>query len=187
MQKKKTAPFLSLLLCCTLLLTALAGCAASSPVAQSQATESFEPPESANQASDRDSILPSGAEPPDIETGLIPEQVLEGETGTIHYSYYLPENYDPQKNYPLMMVMPGYDMMWFGEESSGSNLSWDGFLCWTKLPEEMIVASRLPVALPSSASADFPYFSVRLTTSMCRKMQYFGSCVWSSKVFCFAS
>ena len=133
MQKKKTAPFLSLLLCCTLLLTALAGCAASSPVAQSQATESFEPPESANQASDRDSILPSGAEPPDIETGLIPEQVLEGETGTIHYSYYLPENYDPQKNYPLMMVMPGYDMMWFGEESSGSNLSWDGFLCWTKL------------------------------------------------------
>ena len=141
MQKKKTAPFLSLLLCCTLLLTALAGCAASSPVAQSQATESFEPPESANQASDRDSILPSGAEPPDIETGLIPEQVLEGETGTIHYSYYLPENYDPQKNYPLMMVMPGYDMMWFGEESSGSNLSWDGFLCWTKLPEEMIVVS----------------------------------------------
>ena len=40
-----------------------------------------------------------------------------------------------------MMVMPGYDMMWFGEESSGSNLNWDGFLCWTRLPEEMIVDS----------------------------------------------
>ena len=40
-----------------------------------------------------------------------------------------------------MMVMPGYDMMWFGEESSGSNLNWDGFLCWTRLPEEMIVVS----------------------------------------------
>ena len=40
-----------------------------------------------------------------------------------------------------MIVMPGYDMMWFGEESSGSNLSWDGFLCWTQLPEDMIVVS----------------------------------------------
>ena len=40
-----------------------------------------------------------------------------------------------------MMVMPGYDMMWFGEASSGSNLNWDGFLCWTRLPTEMIVVS----------------------------------------------
>ena len=76
-----------------------------------------------------------------METGIISEQILEGETGTIHYSYYLPEHYDPQKKYPLMMAMPGYDRMWFGEESSGSNLSWDGFLCWTELPEEMIVVS----------------------------------------------
>ena len=76
-----------------------------------------------------------------METGMIPEQILEGETGTIHYSYYLPENYDPQVEYPLMIVMPGYDMMWFGEESSGSNLNWDGFLCWTRRPEEMIVVS----------------------------------------------
>ena len=60
---------------------------------------------------------------------------------SFHYSYYLPENYDPQKEYPLMMVMPGYDRMWFGEDSSGSNLSWDGFLCWTERPEEMIVVS----------------------------------------------
>ena len=40
-----------------------------------------------------------------------------------------------------MMAMPGYDRMWFGEDSSGSNLSWDGFLCWTERPEEMIVVS----------------------------------------------
>ena len=57
-----------------------------------------------------------------MKTGIIAEQILEGETGTIHYSYYLPEDYDTQKKYPLMMVMPGYDMMWFGGESSGSNL-----------------------------------------------------------------
>lgn len=76
-----------------------------------------------------------------IQTGVIPEQVLEGETGTIHYSYYLPEDYNPDKSYPLMMAMPGYDRMWFGEDSSGSNLDWPGFLCWTQLPEEMIVVS----------------------------------------------
>ena len=76
-----------------------------------------------------------------MKTGIIAEQILEGETGTIHYSYYLPEDYDTQKKYPLMMVMPGYDMMWFGEESSGSNLDWDGFLCWTQLQEKMIVVS----------------------------------------------
>ena len=40
-----------------------------------------------------------------------------------------------------MLVMPGYDMMWFGESSSGSNLCWSGFLSWTELDEDMIVVS----------------------------------------------
>lgn len=48
----------------------------------------------------------SGRESP-LQTGIIPEQVLEGETGEIHYSYYLPEGYDPSGNYPLVMAMPG--------------------------------------------------------------------------------
>lgn len=76
-----------------------------------------------------------------LQTGIIPEQVLEGETGEIHYSYYLPEGYGPSGNYPLVMAMPGYDMMWFGEDSSGSNLDWPGFLHWTQRPEDMIVVS----------------------------------------------
>ena len=76
-----------------------------------------------------------------IQTGVTPEQVLEGETGEIHYIYYLPENYDPSQEYPLVMAMPGYDRMWFGEDSSGSNLDWPGFLCWTQLEEDMIVVS----------------------------------------------
>lgn len=75
------------------------------------------------------------------QTGIIAEQILNGEDGEIHYSYYQPENYDGEKNYPLMMTMPGYDRMWFGEESSGSNLSWNGFLAWTELDEDMIVVS----------------------------------------------
>ena len=40
-----------------------------------------------------------------------------------------------------MVVMPGYDMMWFGEESSGSNLNRSGFTAWTKLDTEIIVVS----------------------------------------------
>ena len=55
--------------------------------------------------------------------------------------YFLPESYDGRRTYPLVMVMPGYDMMWFGEDSSGSNLDWNGFLSWTQLDTEMIVVS----------------------------------------------
>ena len=76
-----------------------------------------------------------------METGVIAEQILKGDTGRIHYSYYLPEGYSESREYPLMIAMPGYDMMWFGEDSSGANLSWRGFLCWTELSEDMIVVS----------------------------------------------
>ena len=34
-----------------------------------------------------------------------------------------------------------YDMMWFGQGSSGSNLNWRGFRCWTELDEDIIVVS----------------------------------------------
>ena len=78
---------------------------------------------------------------PEIKTGLIGEQILEGETGEIHYSYILPEGYDGSRSYPMMVVMPGYDMMWFGEDSSGSNLSWNGFRGWGEQEEKMIVVS----------------------------------------------
>ncbi len=81
-----------------------------------------------------------GTEQP-YQTGLNAQLVLQGQTGDIHYSYYLPQGYDTSRSYPMMVVMPGYDMMWFGEDSSGSNLNWNGFLCWTQLEEEMIVVS----------------------------------------------
>lgn len=76
-----------------------------------------------------------------VQTGIIAEQILNGEEGEIHYSYYLPDDYGSGKNYPLVMTMPGYDRMWFGEQSSGSNLDWNGFLTWTRLDEDMIVVS----------------------------------------------
>lgn len=88
-----------------------------------------------------ESGLQSETENPPEKTGIIAEQILNGKDGEIHYSYYLPENYDESKTYPLMMTMPGYDMMWFGEDSSGSNLKWSGFRVWTELAEDMIVVS----------------------------------------------
>lgn len=75
------------------------------------------------------------------KTGIVAEQILNGNNGEIHYSYYLPEDYDESKTYPLVITMPGYDMMWFGEDSSGSNLQWNGFRVWTELSEDMIVVS----------------------------------------------
>lgn len=77
----------------------------------------------------------------DTATGWIAEQILDGADGEIHYSYYLPEDYSEKQEYPLVVVMPGYDRMWFGEESSGSNLDWVGTLCWTELDEDLIVVS----------------------------------------------
>ncbi len=76
-----------------------------------------------------------------LQDGLFTEQILSGSDGDIHYSYYLPQSYDGRSRFPLMVVMPGYDMMWFGENSSGRNLSWSGFTSWTKLDTEMIVVS----------------------------------------------
>ena len=33
---------------------------------------------------------------------------------------------DGSRKFPMMVVMPGYDTMRFGEDSSGSNLNWIG-------------------------------------------------------------
>lgn len=67
--------------------------------------------------------------------------ILNGETGDIHYSYYLPEGYDAAKKYPMIMTLPGYGGMWFGEDSEGNNLQEIGVSIWTELDEPMIVVS----------------------------------------------
>lgn len=113
--------------CAVLVLTGLVGCGSASDWKEVSGGASSETRADKSAAAGR--------------TGLVAEQVLEGEDGVIHYSYYLPEDYDENQQYPLMMAMPGYDMMWFGEDSSGANLNWRGFLCWTELDEEMIVVS----------------------------------------------
>lgn len=127
------------------LLLCLAGCQAAEQAAPSQlesaVSSAVETPAPLPAPAPSTPSQEKSVQESPLQTGIIPEQVLEGETEEIHYSYYLPEGYDPSGNYPLVMAMPGYDMMWFGEDSSGSNLDWPGFLCWTQLPEDMIVVS----------------------------------------------
>ena len=132
MRLKSTLP--GLLLSGLLLL--LPGCSAAAQREDAPGSGSSLAQQASSQAAVSSALPESTA-----ETGLVAEQVLEGETGDIHYSYFLPEGYGEEKSYPLMMTMPGYDMMWFGEDSSGANLNWRGFLCWTELPEDMIVVS----------------------------------------------
>lgn len=76
---------------------------------------------------------------------------MDSTEGLIHYSYYLPEDYDPTRKYPMMVVMPGYNMMWFGESSSGSNLDWTGFTSWTNLGQDMIIRiNRITISAGAS-------------------------------------
>lgn len=72
--------------------------------------------------------------------GITRNQILDGADGEIHYSYYIPEEYDGKTLLPMMVVLPGYDGMWFGEGSSDVP-SWSGFSSWTKLSEPMIVVT----------------------------------------------
>ena len=88
-----------------------------------------------------ESEVPNETEKSLEKTSVIAEQILNGNDGEIHYSYYLPKDYDGSKTYPLVITMPGYGMMWFGEDSSGSNLEWYGFRAWTELSEDVIVVS----------------------------------------------
>lgn len=96
---------------------------------------------SSGSAQQAGSSLPSAEKTSDIQTGFIENQTLDNADGTIHYCYYLPDNYDPAKAYPLIVTMPGYDRMWFGEDSAGSNIEWNGVQAWTKLSEPVILVS----------------------------------------------
>lgn len=78
---------------------------------------------------------------PLVETGWNRELILDGAAGQIHYSYYLPEGYAPDASYPMVVALPGYGDMWFGEDSSGRNLNWSGAQVWTQLDEDIIVVS----------------------------------------------
>ncbi len=96
--------FLSLALVLALIL-ALAGCGAGTAApAQPEMTLASNTKPTKEQSE-------STSEP--VQTGLFAEQIFSGADGDIHYSYYLPHSYDGSRKFPMMVVMPGYDMMWF--------------------------------------------------------------------------
>lgn len=129
--------FLSLAVALVLILT-LAGCGAdtAAPI-QPEIT----PAPSAELTEESLESTASAVTSEPVQTGLFAEQIFSGADGDIHYSYYLPDSYDGSRKFPMMVVMPGYNMMWFGEDSSGSNLNWSGFTAWTRLDTEMVVVS----------------------------------------------
>ncbi len=69
-------------------------------------------------------VTQRSAENTAVQGGFVENQTLYGAEGTIHFSYYLPDGYDSANTYPLIVNMPGYDRMWFGEDSAGTNLEW---------------------------------------------------------------
>lgn len=75
-----------------------------------------------------------------MQTGIIKDQILDGADGEIHYSYYLPESYDGTQKFPMMVILPGYDGMWFREDSVDVT-TWSGFRAWTKLDEDIVVVT----------------------------------------------
>lgn len=115
------------------LIIMLSGCAAQ-PLQPDNGSGSAGPSVSSSKRTSTD-------KKPTIQTGFIENQTLDDTEGTIHYSYYLPDGYDPDKAYPLIVSMPGYDRMWFGEDSAGSNMDWNGVQAWTKLSESVILVS----------------------------------------------
>ena len=129
--------FLSLAVTLVLILT-LAGCRAGTAGPTQPETT---PAPSAEPTEDPLESTASTVTSEPVQTGLFAEQIFSGADGDIHYSYYLPDSYDGSRKFPMMVVMPGYNMMWFGEDSSGSNLNWSGFTAWTRLDTEMVVVS----------------------------------------------
>lgn len=111
--------FLSLALALVLVL-ALAGCGAGTAAPTQPETT---PAPSAELTEEPLESTASAVTSEPVQTGLFAEQIFSGADGDIHYSYYLPDSYDGSRKFPMMVVMPGYNMMWFGEDSSGSNLN----------------------------------------------------------------
>ena len=97
--------------------------------------------QAAAKSDDTAAVAQQPAENAAVQGGFTKNQTLDGADGIIHFSYYLPDGYDSAKTYPLIVAMPGYGEMWFGEDSAGSNLSWNGVQAWTKLSEPVILVS----------------------------------------------
>ncbi|MCD8373310.1 MAG: prolyl oligopeptidase family serine peptidase [Clostridia bacterium] len=80
---------------------------------------------------------------PQEQTGEFISTTLEVDTGTIHYHYYLPNGYDTETTYPMIVALPGYGGMWFGQSSLGNNLRERGVNVWAEFGDYIVVSPQL--------------------------------------------
>lgn len=69
---------------------------------------------------------------------------ISGTDGDIHYTYYLPEDYDDNKSYPLLITLPGYSSLFNTITTTPltSNPYADANVkSWTELAGDMIIVS----------------------------------------------
>ena len=83
----------------------------------------------------------------DVPQGKMQEMlnnVLESADGNIHYTYYLPANYDPAKSYPMLMTLPGWSSKFNTIETTPlteNSYASGNAKAWTETLGDMIVVS----------------------------------------------
>lgn len=83
----------------------------------------------------------------DVPQGEMQEMlnnVLKGKDGNIHYTYYLPANYDPDKSYPMLMTLPGWSSKFNTIETTPlteNSYASGNAKAWTEALGDMIVVS----------------------------------------------
>lgn len=113
---------------------------------------------------DGELVRPAGALPelqagnvswPDF-SGFIVDEVLATSSGDLHYSYYLPPDYDAGRRYPLVVTVPGYGELLhsLSDGAPGVNLyASPTSLAWTRVGEPVIVVAAQPAGYDATAAA----------------------------------
>ena len=80
----------------------------------------------------------------DVQQGEMREilnNVLKGADGDIHYTYYLPANYDPDKSYPMLVTLPGWSSKFNTTPLTENDYASANAKAWTAILGDMIVVS----------------------------------------------
>ena len=70
--------------------------------------------------------------------------ILPGADGNIHYTYYLPQNYDEKKSYPMLVTLPGWSSRFNTIETTPlteNDYALKNAEAWTSIVGDMIVVS----------------------------------------------
>lgn len=102
-------------------------------------------PDSPVETPDGGGAVEQGWVTPGTETdrGFVLDNVLHSETeGDIHFSLYVPDNYDGSRPYAVFCTLPGYEGLYFREV--GANLQEDfGFEAQNYVSDMLVVAPQL--------------------------------------------